>query len=84
VVYLTHHLTRYRQKIGAWMNDFQPNHLLDSSRTPALAAFLDTCCNVISALMLYSLLILSLFFVGTSRLLEVASFTHFYDHDHRI
>lgn len=73
VVYLTHHLTRYRQKIGAW--DEPISSRITFLIPPLLLLSLPFLGYVLQRdfgpLMLYSLLILSLFFVGTSRLLEV-------------
>ncbi|PID56516.1 hypothetical protein CSB45_10825 [candidate division KSB3 bacterium] len=73
VVYLTHHLARYRQKIGAW--DEAISHRIMFLIPPILTLSLPFLGYMLQRdfgpLMLYSLLILCMFFVGTSRLLEV-------------
>ena len=74
VVYLTHHLTRYRQKIGAWD---EPIRSRIAFLIPPMCALLLPFAGYVlqkdfGPLMLYSMLILCMFFVGTSRLLEVA------------
>ncbi len=73
VIYLTYHLTRYRQNVGAW----------DEPLLSRIAYLIPPLCALslpfigyvlqrdFGPLMLYSLLILAMFFVGTSRLLEV-------------
>ncbi len=73
VVYLTHHLTRYRQKIGAW--DEPLSRRIGFLIPPLITLSLPFLGYVLQRdfgpLMLYSLLLLCMFFVGTSRLLEV-------------
>ncbi|GAK49258.1 cell division protein FtsW [Candidatus Moduliflexus flocculans] len=73
VVYLTHHLTRYRQKIGAW--DEPISSRIAFLIPPLLTLMLPFGGYILQKdfgpLMLYSLLIVCMFFVGTSRLLEV-------------
>ncbi len=73
VVYLTHHLTRYRQKIGAW--DEPISSRIAFLIPPLLLLMLPFGGYVLQKdfgpLMLYSMLIVCMFFVGTSRLLEV-------------
>lgn len=73
VIYLTHHLTRYRQKIGAW--DEPISRRIGFLIPPLVMLSIPFLGYVLQRdfgpLMLYSLLIISMFFVGTSRLLEV-------------
>ncbi len=73
VIYLTHHLTRYRQKIGAWDEPISRRiaFLIPPLLTLSLPFFGYVLQRDFGPLMLYSLLILCMFFVGTSRLLEV-------------
>ena len=73
VVYLTHHLTQYRQKIGAWDEPIlrRIGFLIPPLATLSLPFFGYILQRDFGPLMLYSLLILCMFFVGTSRLLEV-------------
>ena len=73
VVYLTHHLTQYRQKIGAWDEPIlrRLGFLMPPLATLSLPFFGYILQRDFGPLMLYSLLILCMFFVGTSRLLEV-------------
>ncbi len=73
VVYLTHHLTRYRRKIGAWDEPVlsRIEFLIPPLITLSLPFFGYILQRDFGPLMLYSLLIVSMFFVGTSRLLEV-------------
>ncbi len=73
VVYLTYHLTRYRQKIGAWDEPISRRigFLIPPLVTLSLPFFGYVLQRDFGPLMLYSLLILCMFFVGTSRLLEV-------------
>ena len=73
VVYLTQHLTRYRQNIGAWDEPISRRiaFLIPPLLTLSLPFFGYVLQRDFGPLMLYSLLILCMFFVGTSRLLEV-------------
>ncbi|GAK57831.1 cell division protein FtsW [Candidatus Vecturithrix granuli] len=73
VIYLTHHLTRYRQKIGAWDEPISSRitFLIPPLLLLSLPFFGYVLQRDFGPLMLYSLLIISMFFVGTSRLLEV-------------
>ena len=73
VVYLTHHLTRYRRKIGAWDEPIlsRIGFLILPLITLSLPFFGYILQRDFGPLMLYSLLIVCMFFVGTSRLLEV-------------
>lgn len=73
VVYLTYHLTHYRQKIGAWDEPISRRiaFLIPPLMTLSLPFFGYILQRDFGPLMLYSLLILCMFFVGTSRLLEV-------------
>lgn len=73
VVYLTYHLTRYRKKIGAWDEPISSRigFLIPPLITLSLPFFGYVLQRDFGPLMLYSLLILCMFFVGTSRLLEV-------------
>ena len=73
VVYLTYHLTRYRQKIGAWDEPISSRivFLIPPIITLSLPFLGYVLQRDFGPLMLYSLLIVSMFFVGTSRLLEV-------------
>lgn len=73
VVYLTHHLTRYRQKIGAWDEPIlsRIGFLIPPLFTLSLPFLGYILQKDFGPLMLYSLLLLCMFFVGTSRLLEV-------------
>lgn len=73
VIYLTHHLTRYRQHIGAWDEPVSRRigFLLPPLITLSLPFFGYVLQRDFGPLMLYSLLLLCMFFVGTSRLLEV-------------
>ena len=73
VVYLTHHLTQYRQKIGAWDEPIlqRIGFLIPPLVTLSLPFLGYVLQRDFGPLMLYSLLLLCMFFVGTSRLLEV-------------
>ncbi len=73
VLYLTCHLTRYRQKIGAWDEPVlsRISFLIPPLITLSLPFFGYVLQRDFGPLMLYSLLIVCMFFVGTSRLLEV-------------
>ncbi|PIE35046.1 hypothetical protein CSA56_05830 [candidate division KSB3 bacterium] len=73
VVYLTHHLTRYRRKIGAWDEPIlsRIGFLIPPLLTLSLPFLGYVLQRDFGPLMLYSLLIVCMFFVGTSRLLEV-------------
>jgi cell division protein FtsW (lipid II flippase) len=74
VVYLTYHLTRYRQKIGAWDEPISRRigFLIPPLAALSLPFFGYVLQRDFGPLMLYSLLLLCMFFVGTSRLLEVS------------
>lgn len=73
VVYLTHHLAQYRQKIGAWDEPVlrRIGFLIPPLLTLSLPFLGYVLQRDFGPLMLYSLLLLCMFFVGTSRLLEV-------------
>jgi cell division protein FtsW (lipid II flippase) len=73
IVYLTYHLTQYRQKIGAWDEPIlrRIGFLIPPLATLSLPFFGYVLQRDFGPLMLYSLLLLCMFFVGTSRLLEV-------------
>lgn len=73
VVYLTYHLARYRQKIGAWDEPVlsRISFLIPPLFTLSLPFLGYVLQRDFGPLMLYSLLLLCMFFVGTSRLLEV-------------
>jgi cell division protein FtsW (lipid II flippase) len=74
VVYLTHHLARYRQNIGAWDEPIlrRIGFLIPPLLTLALPFLGYVLQRDFGPLMLYSLLLICMFFVGTSRLLEAA------------
>ena len=74
VVYLAHHLARYRQNIGAWDEPIlrRIGFLIPPLLTLALPFLGYVLQRDFGPLMLYSLLLICMFFVGTSRLLEVA------------
>ncbi len=73
VVYLAHHLARYRQYIGAWDEPIlrRIGFLIPPLLTLALPFLGYVLQRDFGPLMLYSLLLICMFFVGTSRLLEV-------------
>ncbi len=73
VIYLTYHLAHYRQKIGAWDEPIFSRiwFLIPPLVTLSLPFLGYVLQRDFGPLMLYSLLIVCMFFVGTSRLLEV-------------
>jgi cell division protein FtsW (lipid II flippase) len=73
VVYLAHHLARYRQSIGAWDEPIlrRIGFLIPPLLTLALPFAGYVLQRDFGPLMLYSVLLMAMFFVGTSRLLEV-------------
>jgi len=74
IFYLTYHLVRYREKIGGWETPIR--HRLGFLMFPLLTLSLPFVGYVLQKdfgpLMLYSLVLIAMFFVGTSRIFEVA------------
>jgi cell division protein FtsW len=74
IFYLTYHLVRYREKIGGWETPIRQRlgFLVFPLITLSLPFFGYILQKDFGPLMLYSVVLMAMFFVGTSRVFEVA------------